>query len=146
MNKTLVKAISVTIAFMLVFAMVVPVYADARTKTSESNNVKRHTSSINVNANQAENVEVQPYGIKTQLVKAALKHGGSAAGKLIKKIPFKWAKKVGASIEKWGYKAAGVVGELTSFSESYVTLALAKAGIPPNDAALLAKFIVFFLG
>lgn len=149
MKKTFIKVAAATLSFVLFFATVGPVYADAAESNinvpkvdipKEQNNVRP------LSENQVNNVEAQPMGIKTQIVKAALKHGGTALGKLLKKIPFNWAKKAGSSIEKWGYKAADVVDELTSFGEASVTLALVNAGIPPNDAALIAKFIVFFLG
>lgn len=150
MKRNFIKASAVALSFILFFVTIGPVYADASrpsVNVSEVDTLKEQNNSISLTDNhQIDNIEVQPMGIKTQLVKTALKYGGTTLGKLIKKIPFKWAKNVGSSIENWGFKAAGVVDELTSFGEASVTLALVKAGIPPSDAILIAKFIVFFLG
>ncbi|MFB4162814.1 hypothetical protein ACE1TI_02995 [Alteribacillus sp. JSM 102045] len=93
--------------------------------------------------------QVQPQiwaSITKKAVQKALRYGGTYAGDLIKRIPYKWADKAGDSISKYGNKAADVLEELNNFTESAVALGLTKAGIPPADALYIAKFIVFFLG
>lgn len=148
MIRSFTKIIVVVLSMVLIFGTVGPIYADAQTNKNESKLLERQTNTLINNKNRINPTKIQPEptGIKTQAVKAALKYGGSALGNLLKKIPYSWAKKAGTSIEKYGYKAANVLDDLTSFGESSVTLALTGAGIPPNDAALIAKFIVFFLG
>lgn len=154
MKRKLLQIFAFGLCFLLVFSSVGPVYANAQsTKDTSYTNLRVHTSVNNTNvvqssnvAKQSKNIEVQPYGIKTKVVSFALRNGGSALGNLIKKIPYKWADKAGDSIGKWGNTAANVVDELNEFGETTVVAALVGAGIPPADAAVIAKFIVFFLG
>jgi len=150
MKKPFIKIVAAVLSFVLIISTVGPVYANAAESKVNVPKVdlpkKSQPNVRTVTETEVNNIETQPMGIKTQVVKAALKYGGTALGKLLKKIPYNWAKKAGVSIEKWGYKAANVVDEITNFGEASVTLALVNAGIPPSDAALIAKFIVFFLG
>lgn len=138
MKGRIFKAFMATTAVFVLFASVVPSYASAHTK------MVSHSSTY---VNSEQNLQVvQPQGVKTKIISAALRYGGTALENLIKKIPYKWADKVGDSVGKYGHIAADVVDELNEFTETAVALALVKAGIPPADALIIAKFIVFFVG
>lgn len=74
-----------------------------------------------------------------------MRYGGTGLGMLVKKIPFKWAKKAGDAIGKWGNVAANALEKLDNWTQTSIELALVSIGIPPADAILMAKFIGFFI-
>lgn len=124
---------------------IAPSYASAAEANRESvgNIGKTNTSTLPVGNDPTMSTKGIPFG--KQILVKALRVGGPALGTLIKKIPYKWAQKAGDACSKWSHKAADVIDQLTSFGEAKVTAALMAAGIPPGDAQLIAKVVVFFL-
>ncbi|MDL4842853.1 hypothetical protein [Aquibacillus rhizosphaerae] len=147
MKGKIVKVFLGVIATLLIFSSVAPSYASAKTSVANTttNSIAQKDTSLASTDPKLKNPVVQPQSIKTKAVGQALRYGGYWLNQLIKKIPYKWADRLGDSVERWGHTAANVVDELTEYGETAVTIALMKAGIPPNDAILMAKFITFFL-
>ncbi len=144
MKSMFAKLLLTISAVLLIFGSLIPSYASAQSSTTVTNNRSVATAkSVDYKNEQAQRAPMP--GWKTKALTYAFRYGGSALGNLIKKIPYKWADNAGDSLAKWGNTAANVVEELTEYGESSVTIALVSAGIPPADAQLIAKVIVFFL-
>lgn len=153
MNKKLTSILLLVSLILMAFTSAGAPYASAASTNVPpvpSNNV--HTEPLPADPAAKLPSKVQPpqqiigwTGVARKVVVQAIRYGGTGLGTLLKKIPYSWAKKSGDAIGRWGNKAADVIEEINSTTESGIALALTKVGIPPNDALYIAKFVAFFL-
>ncbi|MEU3964838.1 hypothetical protein AB0F42_34455 [Streptomyces buecherae] len=80
--------------------------------------------------------------IVRKLIVAGLRHGGVWAGKIVGKV----SKKAGNYIKKNGNKIADAIEDVEGWSETALTLALVKAGVPTDVAGDIAKGIMLVAG
>ncbi len=76
--------------------------------------------------------------IVRKLIVAGLRHGGVWAGKIVGKLH----KKSGAFLKRNGGKVADAIEDVESWSETALTIALVKAGVPADIAKDLATAIM----
>ncbi|MGA5420203.1 hypothetical protein [Streptomyces lavendulocolor] len=76
--------------------------------------------------------------IVRKLVVAGLRHGGVWAGKIIGKV----SKKSGAFISRNGNKIADAIEDVEGWSETALTVAMVRAGIPTDVAHDIARAIM----
>ncbi|MER7111728.1 hypothetical protein [Streptomyces sp. NPDC000229] len=76
--------------------------------------------------------------IVRKLIVAGLRHGGVWAGKIIGKV----SKKSGAFISRNGNKIADAIEDVEGWSETALTVAMVKAGIPTDVAHDIARAIM----
>ncbi|MGI5473097.1 hypothetical protein [Streptomyces sp. CA-132043] len=76
--------------------------------------------------------------IVRKLIVAGLRHGGSWAGKIVGKV----SKKSGAFISRNGNKIADAIEDVEGWSETALSIAMVKAGVPTDVAHDIAKAIM----
>ncbi|MEU6114291.1 hypothetical protein ABZ840_07045 [Streptomyces sp. NPDC047117] len=76
--------------------------------------------------------------IVRKLIVAGLRHGGSWAGKIVGKV----SKKSGRFISRNGNKIADAIEDVEGWSETALSIAMVKAGVPTDVAHDIAKAIM----
>ncbi|MGV9883279.1 hypothetical protein [Streptomyces sp. NPDC003006] len=76
--------------------------------------------------------------IVRKLIVAGLRHGGSWAGKILGKVH----KPTGKYVGKYGNKIADAIEDVEGWSETALTIAMVKAGVPTDVARDLAHAIM----
>ncbi|MFF9309593.1 hypothetical protein ACF1BS_01635 [Streptomyces sp. NPDC014748] len=77
-----------------------------------------------------------------KLVVAGLRHGGVWAGKIVGKLH----KKSGNFLKRNGGKVADAIEDVESWSETALTIALVKAGVPADIAKDIAMAVMLVAG
>ncbi|MEU1144409.1 hypothetical protein ACFYO9_12095 [Streptomyces sp. NPDC005863] len=76
--------------------------------------------------------------IVRKLIVAGLRHGGTWAGKILGKVN----KKTGRYVGKYGNKIADAIEDVEGWSETALSIALVRAGVPTDVAHDLAHAIM----
>ncbi len=116
--------------------------------TAAAETVARHLqsraagTSVTSTSPAARGGSVQPYGIKTKLVKIVLRHGGEALSKALKNVSPRAANWIGNNANK----LANWLDHLEGSSQLAISTFLVSQGLEPILARDIAQWIVFFAG
>ncbi|MFI1681522.1 hypothetical protein [Streptomyces sp. NPDC020607] len=80
--------------------------------------------------------------VARKLIVAGIRHGGTWLGKILGKVH----KKTGDFVKRNGGKIADAIEDVEGWSETALTIAMVKAGVPTDIAKDLAHAIMLFVG